>query len=163
LKFTFVLDVQEPQPLPDQIDEAISHIKSLEEKLKKAKEKKEGLTSSRKRSYTCTYDPIPIATPKPPQLKIQELGSALEIVLTSGPDNQFLFYEIIRILHEEAVEVVSANFQVVGDSIFQVLHAQVMIIYTLINHADSFLIYPQHVLLNNSMINLNFFCADEGI
>ncbi|KAG6751238.1 hypothetical protein POTOM_045760 [Populus tomentosa] len=115
---------KEPQPLPDQIDEAISHIKSLEEKLKKAREKKEGLTSSRKRSYTCTSDPIPIATPKSPQLKIQELGSALEIVLTSGPDNQFLFYEIIRILHEEGVEVVNANFQVLGDSIFQVLHAQ---------------------------------------
>ncbi|CAK7322465.1 unnamed protein product [Dovyalis caffra] len=116
---------KEPLPLPDQIDEAISYIKSLEERLKKSKEKKESLTGSRKRSYTCTYDPIPIATPKSPHLQIQEVGSALEIALTSGLDNQFVFYEIIRILHEEGVDVVSANVQVLGDSIFHILHGQI--------------------------------------
>ncbi|KAG5233359.1 hypothetical protein OIU76_016001 [Salix suchowensis] len=116
---------KEPLPLPDQIDEAISYIKSLEERLKRARERKEGLTSSRKRSFACTHqDPTPAATQKPPQLKIQELGSALEIVLTSGADKQFLFCEIIRILDEEGAEVVSANVHVLGDSIFQVLHAQ---------------------------------------
>ncbi|KAF9670755.1 hypothetical protein SADUNF_Sadunf13G0101700 [Salix dunnii] len=117
-------NIKEPLPLPDQIDEAISYIKSLEERLKRAKERKEGLTSSRKRSFACTHDPTPTATPKSPQLKIQELGPALEIVLTSPPDNHFLFCEIIRILNEEGVEVVSANVQVLEDSIFQVLHAQ---------------------------------------
>ncbi|KAB5530062.1 hypothetical protein DKX38_020143 [Salix brachista] len=115
---------KEPLPLPDQIDEAIIYIKSLEERLKRARERKDGLTSSRKRSFACTQDPTPAATQKSPQLKIQELGSALEIVLTTGPDNQFLFCEIIRILDEEGAEVVSANFHVLGDSIFQVLHAQ---------------------------------------
>ncbi|KAI9377192.1 hypothetical protein POPTR_019G034700v4 [Populus trichocarpa] len=99
----------EKQPLPDQIDEAISYIKSLEEKLEKTKEKKESLT---------------FATSKSPKLKIQETGSALEIVFTSGLDNQFLFYEIISILHEEGVEVVSANSQALGDSFFHVVHAQ---------------------------------------
>ncbi|KAL9381984.1 hypothetical protein Peur_025019 [Populus x canadensis] len=100
---------REKQPLPDQIDEAISYIKSLEEKLEETKEKKESLT---------------FATSKSPKLKIQETGSALEIVFTSELDNQFLFYEIISILHEEGVEVVSANFQALGDSFFHVVHAQ---------------------------------------
>ncbi|KAG6737519.1 hypothetical protein POTOM_059045 [Populus tomentosa] len=100
---------EEKQPLPDQIDEAISYIKSLEEKLEETKEKKESLT---------------FATSKSPQIKIQETGSALEIVFTIGLDNQFLFYEIISILHEEGVEVVSANSQALGDSIFHVVHAQ---------------------------------------
>ncbi|XP_011021492.1 PREDICTED: transcription factor bHLH118-like [Populus euphratica] len=99
----------EKQPLPDQIDEAISYIKSLEIKLEETKEKKESLT---------------FATPKSPKLKIQETGSALEIVFTCGLDNQFLFYEIISILHEEGVEVVSANSQALGDSFFHVVHAQ---------------------------------------
>ena len=58
--------MHEKQPLPDQIDEAISYIKSLEEKLEETKEKKESLKS---------------ATSKSPKLKIQETGSALEIVL----------------------------------------------------------------------------------
>jgi hypothetical protein len=107
--------MQEKQPLPDQIDEAISYIKSLEGKLEETKEKKESLT---------------FATSKSPKLiKIQETGSALEIVFTSGLDNQFLFYEIISILHEEGVEVVSANSQALGDSIFHVVHAQVRIIF----------------------------------
>ena len=106
--------MQEKQPLPDQIDEAISYIKSLEEKLENTKEKKESLTS---------------ATSKSPKLKIQETGSALEIVFTSGLDNQFLFYEIISILHKEGVEVVSANSQVLGDSIFHVVHSQVIFIF----------------------------------
>jgi hypothetical protein len=97
--------------------------------LEKAREKKESLARSRKRSYTCTFDPISSAASKSPQLKIHEIGSALEIVLTSGLGNQFLFYEIISILHEEGVEVVSANFQALGDSFFHIVHAQVIIIF----------------------------------
>ncbi|XP_052305591.1 transcription factor bHLH162 isoform X5 [Populus trichocarpa] len=119
-----IWDLQEAQPLPDQIDRAINYIKSLEEKLEKAREKKESLTRSRKGSYTCTFDPLSSAASKSPQLKIHEIGSALEIVLTSGLGNQFLFYEIISILHEEGVEVVSANFQALGDSFFHIVHAQ---------------------------------------
>jgi hypothetical protein len=121
--------MQEAQPLPDQIDRAINYIKSLEEKLEKAREKKESLTRSRKGSYTCTFDPLSSAASKSPQLKIHEIGSALEIVLTSGLGNQFLFYEIISILHEEGVEVVSSNFQALGDSFFHIVHAQVIIIF----------------------------------
>ncbi|PNS91369.1 hypothetical protein POPTR_019G099400v4 [Populus trichocarpa] len=115
---------KEAQPLPDQIDRAINYIKSLEEKLEKAREKKESLTRSRKGSYTCTFDPLSSAASKSPQLKIHEIGSVREIVLTSGLGNQFLFYEIISILHEEGVEVVSANFQALGDSFFHIVHAQ---------------------------------------
>lgn len=117
--------MQEAQPLPDQLDEAINYIKSLEEKLKKSKETKESL-AGRKRSYNCTTAYESMSSSKPPQLQIREIGSALEIVLISGLDNQFIFYDIIRILHEESVEVVSASFQVAGNSIFHVVHAQVI-------------------------------------
>ncbi|KAL5560650.1 hypothetical protein UlMin_036861 [Ulmus minor] len=112
--------------LPDQIDETINYIKSLETKLNKCKEKKKSL-SGRKRSYNCTnsstIDSIN-GSLKPPQIETHEMGSILEIVLITGLDNQFIFYEFIRILHEEGVDVVNTMFSVVQDSIFHVVHAE---------------------------------------
>ncbi|KAF2283192.1 hypothetical protein GH714_043522 [Hevea brasiliensis] len=52
------------------------------------------------------------------------MGSSLQIVLISGLDNQFIFYDIIRILQDEGVEIASASFSVSGNSIFHVVHAQ---------------------------------------
>lgn len=117
--------MQEALSLPDQIDEAIKYIKSLETKLKKSKEKKESLSvNGRKRSYTCTsFDAK--SSLKSPKMEIREMGSTLEVVLITGLDNQFLFYEIIHILHEEQAEVLTANFSISGDSIFHVVHAEV--------------------------------------
>ncbi|XP_030932187.1 transcription factor bHLH162-like [Quercus lobata] len=116
---------KEALSLPDQIDEAIKYIKSLETKLKKSKEKKESLcVNGRKRSYTCTsFDAK--SSLKSPKMEIREMGSALEVVLITGLDNQFLFYEIIHILHEEQAEVLTANFSISGDSIFHVVHAEI--------------------------------------
>ncbi|XP_059452721.1 transcription factor bHLH162-like [Corylus avellana] len=117
---------KEALPLPDQIDEAISHIKSLETKMKKFKEKKESLMG-RKRSYACTnFEATSSAARiKAPQIEIREMGSSLEVVLTTGKDNQFIFNEIIHILHEEQAEVLSASYSVSGDSIYHIVHAQI--------------------------------------
>lgn len=120
--------MQEALPLPDQIDEAIEYIKSLETKLKKSKEKKEGLMG-RKRSYSCTnFEAKPMASSlKSPQIEIREMGSTLEVVLITGKDNQFIFNEVIHILHQEQVEVLNASYSITGDSIFHIVHAQVYI------------------------------------
>ncbi|KAL5573528.1 hypothetical protein UlMin_023125 [Ulmus minor] len=113
--------------LPDQIDETINYIKSLETKLKKSEEKKRSL-SGRKRSHNCTnsstFDSIN-GSLKSPQIEIHEMGSVLEIVLITGLDNQFIFHEIIRILQEERADVVNVKFSVVRDSIFHVVHAEI--------------------------------------
>ncbi|KAJ9170945.1 hypothetical protein P3X46_019005 [Hevea brasiliensis] len=115
---------KEALSLPDQIDEAINYIKSLEAKLKKSKEKKESL-SGRKRPFSnCTSSFESTSTSRAPQLQIREMGSSLQIVLISGLDNQFIFYDIIRILQDEGVEIASASFSVSGNSIFHVVHAQ---------------------------------------
>ena len=121
--------MQECLPLPDQIDEAINYIKSLEAKLQVAKERKESLLLGKKRSLTCCSTTAFDAKGSliSPQIEIQEVGSSLQIVLISGLDNQFVFYEIIRILHEENIEVVTANSSLAGDSIHHVLHAEVCI------------------------------------
>ncbi|KAI4333951.1 hypothetical protein L6164_018699 [Bauhinia variegata] len=115
---------KETLPLPDQIDEAISYIKSLETKVKVAKEKKESLT--RKRSHTCCSSSFEtMGSLKSPKIEIHEVGSSLQIVLISGLDSQFIFYEIIRILHEENIDVVSANSSLAGNSMSHVVHAQI--------------------------------------
>ncbi|XP_058218625.1 transcription factor bHLH162-like [Rhododendron vialii] len=108
---------KEAVPLPDQIDEAVKYIESLEMKLKKSKEKKETL-SSRKRSHSCTSEF------KSPQLEIHEMGSTLDVVLITGEDDKFIFHEIIRLIHEEGAEVLNANFSVFGNSIFHAIHAK---------------------------------------
>ncbi|GMN53816.1 hypothetical protein TIFTF001_022940 [Ficus carica] len=115
---------KEVQTLPDQIDEAINHIKILEARLMKYKEKKKSLLS-RKRSYTCANTFQSVGSQRSPQIEIHEIGSVLKVVLITGLDNQFIFYELIRILHEQRADVVDAKFSVSGGSIFHVVHAEI--------------------------------------
>ncbi|EXB44647.1 hypothetical protein L484_010338 [Morus notabilis] len=115
---------KEVQTLPDQVDEAINHIKSLEARLKKYKEKKKSLLG-RKRSYTCANSLESVGSQRSPQIEIHEIGSVIEVVLITGLDNQFIFYELIRILHEERADVVDAKYSVSRDSIFHVVHAEI--------------------------------------
>lgn len=113
-------------PLPDQIDEAINYIKGLQRKLKECNEKRERLART-KRSYACTssnYDES-TASSKELQIQIHEMGSNLEVILTTGVDNQYIFCEIIRILHEDGADVVNANFSVAGNTIFHIIRAEV--------------------------------------
>ncbi|CAN6700495.1 unnamed protein product [Malus baccata var. baccata] len=133
-----LLPNQNPKPLslPEQIDEAINYIKSRESKLQKSKEKKESLVGTRKRSHATSFVNVESMEPnnlsiesvrstKAPQIQIHEIGSTVEVVLTSGIDNhQFIFYEIIRILEEEQADVVHASFSTLGDTIFHVVRAE---------------------------------------
>ncbi|MED6161829.1 hypothetical protein PIB30_064452 [Stylosanthes scabra] len=120
-------------PLPDQIDEAVKYIKSLEKKLKTEKEKKERLlmgrnnNNKRSRGGGFDYESNSNNITKSAKIDVHEIGnSLLQVVLTCGFENKFLFNEIIRILHEEKVEVVSANYSSQpGDSMIHVLHAEI--------------------------------------
>ncbi|XP_057505798.1 transcription factor bHLH162-like [Actinidia eriantha] len=113
---------KEVVPLPDQIDEVVNYIRSLQEKIEKCKEKKETLLGSRKRSRAFINESIPSL--KSPKIEIREMGHALNVTLVTGYNDKFLFREIIRLIHEEGAEVLNANFSVVGDSIFHALHAK---------------------------------------
>lgn len=121
---------QEAQSIPDQVDEAVSYIKSLQGNLEKLKEKKESLMGSRKRPQTCSTTSVgETSTPslRSPVMEIREMGSNLQVTLVTGLEDQSIFYDIIGILHEESAEVLSASFSVVGNSAFHVLIAQVLI------------------------------------
>ncbi|CAK9323715.1 unnamed protein product [Citrullus colocynthis] len=111
--------------LPDQIDEAIKYIKELEKKVNSAKEKKNQLQRKNKSSINIdSSSSSSSSSSASPQLKINQMGKSLEIVLSSGLDDQYLLSETLRILQEEGIEVVSASFSVSRNSVFHTIHAQ---------------------------------------
>lgn len=112
--------------LPDQIDEAIKYIKELEKKVNSSKEKKNQLQRKNKSSINIDSSSSSSSSSASPQLKINQMGKSLEIVLSSGLDDQYLLSETLRILQEEGIEVVSASFSVSRNSVFHTIHAQVI-------------------------------------
>ncbi|KAI5412956.1 transcription factor bHLH162 [Lathyrus oleraceus] len=114
--------------LPDQVDNAINYIKSLETNLKLAKEKKESLMRSKRSSSVCSSSFGAKGSIKSPKVEIHENGSSLQVIVTCAVDDKFkfIFYEIIRILHEDHVEVISANSSMAGDSVIHVVHAEIL-------------------------------------
>ncbi|XP_058095420.1 transcription factor bHLH162-like [Magnolia sinica] len=109
--------------LPDQLQNAANYIRILQENIEKMKEKKDSLTGideiNQSMNEGMTMDL------QSPYIEIQDLGSALMVVLISGLDNHNMFYQSIRILEEEGAEVVNASFSVVGDKVFHTIHSMV--------------------------------------
>lgn len=118
--------------LPDQLDEAATYIKKLQISLEKMKEKKNSLMGidrtidNNVNASGFRNGGGAIMSLKSPQIEIHEMGSALEIVLITGLDCQFMFNETIRVLHEEGADIVNASFSVVEDTVFHTMHCKVM-------------------------------------
>ncbi|KAJ0017645.1 hypothetical protein Pint_10558 [Pistacia integerrima] len=116
----------EATSLPDQLDEAANYIKRLQTNLEKMKERKDSLMGIEKPpSNTGMSGGRTMEGFRSPQIEVREIGSALEVVLITGLDFQFMFNETIRLLHEEGAEIVSASFSVVHDTVFHTIHSKV--------------------------------------
>ena len=138
------MELQEATPLPDQLEEAANYIKRLQIKLERMKENKERLIMGTDRSMiseTTTEIAASGLIMKSPHIEIHEKGSALEVVLTTGLDCQFMFSETIRLLHEEGAEIVNASFSVVNDTVFHTIHSKV---YTHAFYISSFNYMSRH-------------------
>nr|KYP62908.1 Transcription factor bHLH36 [Cajanus cajan] len=109
--------------LPDQLEEAAEYIKKLQINAEKLKDKKNMLLGN-ERSNGRMYGGKSVGL-KSPRIEIQQMGSALEVVLITGLDSQFMFSEIIRVLGEEEVDIVNASYKVIGDAVFHSIHCQV--------------------------------------
>ncbi|XP_010251287.1 PREDICTED: uncharacterized protein LOC104593222 [Nelumbo nucifera] len=105
------------------LDHAISYIKQLRERVEELKGRKQ-FTMSIKGINTDFRDTMKIEFTLP-ILELRDLGPNLEVLLVSGFDKNFLFYEVISLLEEEGAEVVNASFSCIGDKIFHTIHAQV--------------------------------------
>ncbi|XP_011086065.1 uncharacterized protein LOC105167900 [Sesamum indicum] len=104
--------------LPEQVlAESVDYIKKLQEKLEKLKHKKSCLMRMSENSATDHLKTLNIS--------ISVSGSALDVVLRTGLDYQFMYARVIRMLHEEGAEVVNASFSVVDDTIFHNIHSEV--------------------------------------
>ncbi|KAL6177455.1 hypothetical protein ACLB2K_048981 [Fragaria x ananassa] len=118
-----------------QLDLAASYIKQLTERIENLKERKEKeLRSQSGTSNKSSITNVDRANNKAvvvgsrlPVIKMSKSGPSIEVMLISGLNKNFMFYEVISVLEEEGAEVVSANFSTVGDKIFHTLHAQVKI------------------------------------
>ncbi|XP_044495989.1 transcription factor bHLH162-like isoform X2 [Mangifera indica] len=113
--------------LPDQLDKAANYIKRLQMNLEKMKDWKDSLMGIENRpcSRTSMSSGRTMEGFRSPQIEVHEMGSAMEVVLTTGLDFQFMFNEMIRLIHEEGAEIVSASFSVVHDSVFHTIHSKV--------------------------------------
>ncbi|KAJ8545521.1 hypothetical protein K7X08_018104 [Anisodus acutangulus] len=105
--------------LPDQLEEAANYIKKLQIDLERKRQRKESLTAGENLSKIA--EELPLL----PHIEIHNVDLALQVVLLTGLDNQFMFNDIIRMLHEEGVQVINASYTVIGDTIFHSIHAKV--------------------------------------
>ncbi|PIN19325.1 hypothetical protein CDL12_07985 [Handroanthus impetiginosus] len=103
--------------LSDQLEGATDYIKKLQLKLEKLKQKKNFLMGN---SQNPDIKGLQI-----PAIDVHASGSDLDVILTTGPDCQFMFTETIRILHEEGAQVVSAGFSVVDQTVFHSIHSKI--------------------------------------
>ncbi|KAK9085311.1 hypothetical protein Sjap_025722 [Stephania japonica] len=113
--------------MSEQIDEAVNYIKTLEEKLEKLREKKEclmGIDQEKNRAEAKGCGNV-VMGGRAAEFEVRRTGSALEVVVISGSDSQSIFFEIIRVLHEEGATVVNASFCVVNDNIVHTIHSEV--------------------------------------
>ncbi|XP_061956164.1 transcription factor bHLH162-like [Populus nigra] len=110
----------------DQLELAACYIKQLRERVEGLKRVKEeqAITTTRTSSSAMTSMMIGLRLPV---VELRDFGSTIEVVLISGLNKNFMFYEVINVLSDEGVEVISASYSTVGDKVFHTIHAQVRI------------------------------------
>ncbi|KAG2371725.1 uncharacterized protein HKW66_Vig0218990 [Vigna angularis] len=97
--FISIDEVGEALSRVDQIDEAINHIKNLETKVKIAEKYRESLRERKRSRSGCS------SSSEATKVEVHEMGSLLRITLVCGFEDQFILREIIRMLHEDNIEV----------------------------------------------------------
>ena len=125
----------------DQIYQVASYIKQLSEKVEQLKKKRELAKKSPGRNDRgCTL--------LSPVVKVHDVDSNLEVVLMNdGSGKKKLpLYQVIRVLEEEGLEVISACISTVNHVTYYILHAQV----TTKNNNYPYNIYQPFCVLINS-------------
>ncbi|KAF8407929.1 hypothetical protein HHK36_007069 [Tetracentron sinense] len=107
----------------DQLDCAAIYIKQLQNRIEELKRRKE-LAMSVKGISKNIRDSMTMGL-RLPVIELRDLGTTLEVILISGLNKNFMFYEVISVLEEEGAEVMNASFSVVGDKVFHTIHSQV--------------------------------------
>ncbi|KAI3912113.1 hypothetical protein MKW98_027954 [Papaver atlanticum] len=141
-------------PQTDLIDQAANYIQEQRKRIDKLKIKKDLLTTTTLPSTTnntknddcgdqdiITSNAVVAATStcssnasketdenliNLPILQVRDFDTnTLEVVLITGMNKHFMYYQLITALEEEGAEVVNASFASVSDKIFYTVHSQV--------------------------------------
>ncbi|XP_059658563.1 transcription factor bHLH168-like [Cornus florida] len=106
-------------PSHDLLDQAITYVKRLKEKVEKLNQRKEQLKGDGENGgeYTMGSNILP-------QLSLREVGSTLEVNLITGRDKSFMLHEVVSVLSQEGAEVVSASYSNADDKVFYTIVSQ---------------------------------------
>ncbi|XP_027122154.1 transcription factor bHLH162-like [Coffea arabica] len=110
----------------DQIDQVVTYIMQLKERVEKLNKRKEKLKSEHQTKGTNPRNSA-IPSSRIPVLKIMESDSSLEVVLVTGLRKNFALHEVIQVLHGQGLEVVSVSISTIEEKIYHILHAQVKV------------------------------------
>ncbi|KZV24220.1 hypothetical protein F511_27891 [Dorcoceras hygrometricum] len=99
--------------LLDQLEVATSYIKKLELNLEKMKQKRNWLMGFNNGGL------------KPLEIKVNLMGSVVEVILITGINCQFLFRETIRVLQEEDADIANACFSVQENTVSHTIHCKI--------------------------------------
>ena len=145
---TFIQDMLSQQ---DQLELAASYIKQLRERVEGLRRVKEEQAITTTRTSSSAMSSMMIGL-RLPVVELRDFGSTIEVVLISGLNKNFMFYEVINVLSEEGAEVVSASYSTVGDKVFHTIHAQVII-----DRCNLFNFNPNLLLVNISCTSISCF------
>ncbi|CAL5418946.1 unnamed protein product [Camellia sinensis] len=107
---------EEGLPLRDMLKQATKYVVELKQNVEELKRRKAALKGDEGGSKE---ERLPV-------LMVRNMGSTLEVNLSTGLDKEFKLHEVLSVLKEEGVEVVSASYTTVGNQIFYTIHAQIL-------------------------------------
>lgn len=61
-----------------------------------------------------------------PVIELRESGSAVEVVLITGLNENFMLSDVISIIEEEGAQVVNVNLSCAANKVFHTIHSQVI-------------------------------------
>lgn len=116
--------------VPDQLENATNYIKELQTKVEKLKEKREKLLGRGREERIITTSTACSEEIKQRlsllQLKAHQVGSSMEILLTTGSDYHFVLTQILRLLQQNGAEILNVNQSMFTDRVLHKIIAQVM-------------------------------------
>ncbi|XP_019152555.1 PREDICTED: uncharacterized protein LOC109149300 isoform X2 [Ipomoea nil] len=124
----------------DQLDQAVTYIKTLRERVEKLEKMKKKMSwgkeeessekkkKKKKKKKSATTAAAACTLLKSAVIEVRDLESTLEVVLMSATNKpNFMLHQLIRIVEEEGAQLQTATFSTAGDKVFHTLHAQVKV------------------------------------
>ncbi|XP_057947922.1 transcription factor bHLH167 [Malania oleifera] len=102
------------------LDQATGYIKQLQQKAEELRRRRDGLKGDGGQPENSPLR----GSMRLPVVKLRDLGSALEVNLVIGPNQNFMIHQVIRILEQEGAEVVTTSCSIVGGTVFYTIYSQ---------------------------------------